>query len=173
MITAALANDTGISSTDSITSDPTITGLANDPSGVEKFQVSIDGGAMIDATSFLTGEGFTLTAADLATLNGGTAIPDGSHAIRTPGDRQPGESIQHLPRVLQPREHAAVTADRCAVACERSDRNERHDHEGSHADGADVSAGRNDCDAVHEWCAGGAANRDFGAASIRCVRKSC
>ena len=81
MITAALANDTGISSTDSITSDPTITGLANDPSGVEKFQVSIDGGAMIDATSFLTGEGFTLTAADLATLNGGTALPDGSHAI--------------------------------------------------------------------------------------------
>ncbi len=81
VITAALANDTGISSTDSITSDPTITGLADDPSGVMKFQVSVDGGAMTDATSFLTGEGFTLTAADLAMLNGGTAISNGPHTI--------------------------------------------------------------------------------------------
>ena len=81
VITAALASDTGISNTDGITSDPTITGVVDDPSGVASFQVSVDGGAMTDATSFLTGEGFALTAADLATLNGGVTLPDGPHTI--------------------------------------------------------------------------------------------
>ena len=61
VITAALANDTGISNTDGITSDPTITGVVDDPSGVASFQASLDGGAMMDATSYLSGEGFTLT----------------------------------------------------------------------------------------------------------------
>ena len=46
VITAALANDTGISNTDGITSDPTITGVVDDPSGVASFQASLDGGAI-------------------------------------------------------------------------------------------------------------------------------
>ncbi len=81
VITAALANDTGLSSTDGITYDPTIKGLVDDPSGVMSFQAALDGGAMMDATPYLSGEGFTLTAADLAALNGGTALSDGPHTV--------------------------------------------------------------------------------------------
>ncbi len=81
VITAALALDTDISQGGGITSDPTITGVVDDPSGVQSFQASVDGGPMTDATSFLSGEGFTLTAADLATMNGGTALADGPHTI--------------------------------------------------------------------------------------------
>ena len=63
-------------STDGITSDPTITGVVDDPSGVSSFQAALDGGGMVDVTSLLTGVGFTFTAADLATINGGTPIID-------------------------------------------------------------------------------------------------
>ncbi len=116
VITAALANDTGISNTDGITYDPTITGVVNDPSGVKSFQASIDGGAMMDATSFLTGEGFTLTAADLATLNGGTALADGSHTVALQATDNLGNqsTVYHLS--LRSPEHAAAAADRCAIA---------------------------------------------------------
>ena len=57
VITAALANDTGISSTDGITSDPTITGVVDDPSGVASFQVALDGGTMVDVSASLERRG--------------------------------------------------------------------------------------------------------------------
>ena len=58
-------------------------GLASDPSGLSS---SRSGGRRRDDgrdSAFLTGagEGFTLTAANLATLNGGTALTDSSHTI--------------------------------------------------------------------------------------------
>ncbi len=81
VITAALADDTGISSTDGITYDPTITGIVDDPSGVSSFQAALDGSSMVDVTALLTGVGFTLTAANLATINGGTPLVDGPHTL--------------------------------------------------------------------------------------------
>ena len=51
------------------------------PSGVQSFEVSVDDGPMTEATSSLSGEGFTLTPADLAAANGGTALADGPHTI--------------------------------------------------------------------------------------------
>ena len=160
VITAALADDTGISSTDGITYDPTITGLVNDPSGVQNFEVSIDGGAMANATSFLNGEGFTLTAADLATLNGGTALGRWLAHHRATGDGQPGDSINRVPRVLRSREHAAA-CHRRECNCSPSDltgtsstitKDRSLTVEMSGPDG-------HDRDAVHEWHAGRAANR--------------
>ncbi len=81
VITAALAFDTGVSSTDGITSDPTITGVVDDPSGVVLFQAALDGGSMVNVTSLLSGVGFTLSPANLATLNGGTPLPDGLYTV--------------------------------------------------------------------------------------------
>jgi YD repeat-containing protein len=81
VITAALADDTGISRTDGITSDPTITGVVDDPSGVASFRAALDGGSMVDVNSLLTGVGFTFTAANLATIDGGTPLADGPHTL--------------------------------------------------------------------------------------------
>ena len=81
MITAGLADDTGLPGTVDITSDPTIAGVVDDPMGVASFQASLDGGPMVNVTATLTGVGFTLTPAELATINGGPAIADGPHTL--------------------------------------------------------------------------------------------
>ena len=81
VITAALADDTGISSTDGITFDAAITGVVDDPAGVLSFQARSTAGTMVDVTSLLNGVGFTFTAANLATLNGGTPLADGPHTL--------------------------------------------------------------------------------------------
>ena len=81
VITAALANDTGVSASDGITYDPTISGVVDDPSGVASFQAGLDGGKLVDVTALLSGLGFTFTAANLATINGGTPLPDGKHTL--------------------------------------------------------------------------------------------
>ncbi len=80
-IAARLANDTGLSSTDGITSDATITGVVDDPSGVASFLASLDGGKAVNVTWLLSGAGFTFTGANLATINGGVALPDGAHTL--------------------------------------------------------------------------------------------
>ncbi len=80
VITAALANDTGVPN-DGITYDPTVTGVVDDPSGVASFQAKLDNGQFVNVLSFLNGLGFTFTAANLATLNGGVALPDGQHTL--------------------------------------------------------------------------------------------
>jgi RHS repeat-associated protein len=86
VITAALAHDTGLSAIDGITFDPTITGTVDDPSGVAKFQAALDGGSLVDLTALLAGGvGFTLTAANLASLNGGVALADGPHTVTLQG----------------------------------------------------------------------------------------
>src|SRR5262249_9151455 len=80
-ITAALLNDTGVSASDSITDDPTITGVVDDPSGITSFEAALDGGTFVDVSSLKKGAGFTFTAADLATINGGTQLADGPHTL--------------------------------------------------------------------------------------------
>ncbi len=96
MITAALADDTGVSSTDGITCDSTITGVVDDPSGVVLFQAALDGGSTVNVTSLLSGVGFTLTPANLATLNGGTPLVDGLHNVSL----QATDSLGHTSAVF-------------------------------------------------------------------------
>ena len=81
VIVAALANDTGLSATDGITSDATISGTVDDPSGVGAFRASLDGGPFVDVRSLLIGVGFTFSAANLATIHGGAPIADGPHTL--------------------------------------------------------------------------------------------
>ena len=140
VITAALADDTGVSSTDGITFDPTIKGVVDDPSGVASFQAAIDGGGMVDVTSLLSGVGFTLTAANLATLNGGTPLADGLHTLLSAGGRQPGPQVGGIPGVVQPGSHAAVAADELAFDRQRPDRHEHDRHEGPLAHGRALRA---------------------------------
>ena len=80
-ITAGLSNDTGTSSTDGITSDPTIAAIVDTPIGVTGLQATLDGGQPLDITSMLNGVGLTLSGSDLATINGGTTLPDGPHTL--------------------------------------------------------------------------------------------
>ena len=84
-LTAALANDTGISASDGITSDPTITGNTQDNVGVTHVLVALDPGAtpsFTDLIGLLQPSGtFTLSRAVLNTLAGGS-LTDGSHVVR-------------------------------------------------------------------------------------------
>ena len=96
-------DDSGISNTDGITSDPTIRGVVDDPSGVASFQASLDGGAFANASAYLSGEGFTLTPVGLAALNGGTALIDGTHTVSLQATDSLGHQSTaiHLSFVLQ------------------------------------------------------------------------
>ncbi|MCG2592459.1 Ig-like domain-containing protein, partial [Ramlibacter sp. XY19] len=80
----ALQNDTGVSATDGITSDPAFAGVLTDASGLVRFEAALDGtGAPVfsDVSSALQGDGsFVLTAAQLALLAGGT-LADGTHTL--------------------------------------------------------------------------------------------
>ena len=117
VITAALADDTGISSTDGITSDPTITGVVDDPSGVASFQAALGRRRDVASVSaYLSGEGFTLTPADLAALNGGTPLADGSHTVSLQATDSLGHQSTAFQPVVQAREHAAAAADERAIA---------------------------------------------------------
>ena len=77
VITAGLANDTGTSDTDGITTDITITGNVTDPEGsaITALQASIDGGSYVDVT-FDTNGDFTLSQATLETI-AGSSLEDG------------------------------------------------------------------------------------------------
>ncbi|MBL8422817.1 MAG: LEPR-XLL domain-containing protein, partial [Candidatus Accumulibacter phosphatis] len=83
-LTASLANDTGFSSSDAITKDPTITGQASDNVAVSQLLVALDPTAspsFTDLTSLLQPDGsFSLSAAQLARLAGGT-LAEGSHDV--------------------------------------------------------------------------------------------
>ena len=76
-----LANDNGDSTTDGITSDPTINVLITHGNVLASFFVSIDGAPAIDIGISLPGNEFSLDATQLADLNGGAFIP-GNHTLR-------------------------------------------------------------------------------------------
>ncbi len=85
VITAALANDTGTSSADQLTSDATIAGsVIDESSGIAMFRAGLDGTQLADfsnALFALEADGsFTLTAAFLDALAGGT-LADGAHTL--------------------------------------------------------------------------------------------
>lgn len=82
-ITGALQNDTGSSSTDGISTDPTIAGTITDEGGIQSFTASIDGGADFDLTTLFdpnAASSFTLTQANLDQIAGGT-LAAGQHTL--------------------------------------------------------------------------------------------
>jgi len=76
----SLANDTGHSLSDGITSDPTIIGAINDSYATAHLFVSIDGQAQVDDVAAVTGGTFRLTPALLAQTAGGT-LAEGAHTV--------------------------------------------------------------------------------------------
>lgn len=82
VIIAGLANDTGLSASDFITTDPTITGSVIDPSStpIAVLLASLNGAPSIDVLSALSGSFFTVTPAMLDLLNG-SALADGTHTL--------------------------------------------------------------------------------------------
>ena len=83
-VTAGLKNDTGVSATDLITSDATVTGQVNTTAAITSFKGALDttaSAAFTDLTDTLgAGGGYTLTAARLTALAGGT-LADGPHTL--------------------------------------------------------------------------------------------
>ena len=78
-VTAALQTDTGVSATDGITSDPTVTGTIADDSEVSAFAATINGRASFDLTTLFdpnASNSFELSASALAQIAGGT-LPAG------------------------------------------------------------------------------------------------
>jgi hypothetical protein len=74
-LTAALAHDTGTSSTDGITSDDSITGTLSNAFAIASFTESVDGGAATNVLGRLNGGAFSLTPTLLT-------VADGSHTVK-------------------------------------------------------------------------------------------
>ena len=84
LVARGLSNDTGISVTDRITSNPTITGTLADLNSVAAFKAGIDGtpqGSFTNILSDLLPNGtFSLTTTRVNQLSGGT-LTDGTHTL--------------------------------------------------------------------------------------------
>ncbi len=80
VITAALADDTGPSSLDNITSDDTITGSITSANPIVTFEAQVDQTPVGSVLGALSGTSFTITPSLLATLDGG-ALADGEHTV--------------------------------------------------------------------------------------------
>jgi len=79
-ITAHLANDTGRSDTDGVTSDPTVAGTLADASVIVSFTAALDTGLPVDVLGKLAGGAFTLAPADLDAV-AGSPLADGAHTL--------------------------------------------------------------------------------------------
>ncbi len=95
-LSSGLANDTGRSASDGITSDPAIAGQVSDDAGIAKLELRFgEGSAFADITAALAGDGtFSLGRAALEQALG-RAIGDGLHAVTlraTGGDGQRAET---------------------------------------------------------------------------------
>ena len=78
---AALADDTGVSASDGITSDPAIAGTLTDQVGITAFTASLDGGAATSELSQLQPNGsFQISVSQMQALAGGTLV-DGKHSL--------------------------------------------------------------------------------------------
>ncbi len=84
-IAAQLANDTGASSTDKITSDPTVKGSLTESGTVTRFTAGLDSTQPANFTNVLSNlqsdKTFTLTSATLMQINGGMALADGARTL--------------------------------------------------------------------------------------------
>jgi hypothetical protein len=83
-LSAHLADDTGVSSSDGITSDPTVVGQIVDAPAVTSFVAGFDGtpaSSYVNILPILTSSGtFSLPSAQLAVIFGGS-LPDGPHTL--------------------------------------------------------------------------------------------
>jgi hypothetical protein len=80
-LTAALSDDTGISATDGITSDPAIAGGLTDAAAITAFTASLDGNSEVSELGQLQPNGsFALSTAQMQALDGG-ALADGKHSL--------------------------------------------------------------------------------------------
>ena len=75
-----LADDTGPSSLDNITSDDTIQGTINAANPIASFEAQVDQSPVGSVLAALNGSTFTITPSLLATLNGGV-LADGKHTV--------------------------------------------------------------------------------------------
>ncbi|WP_291983891.1 Ig-like domain-containing protein [Candidatus Accumulibacter sp. ACC005] len=83
-VNVQLANDSGVSAEDRITSDPTIAGFVDETGLLASLRAGFgnDPAGFTSIINALQADGrFTLDAARLATINGG-ALPDGEHTLR-------------------------------------------------------------------------------------------
>jgi RHS repeat-associated protein len=84
-VTAALRSDTGVSSTDGMTFDPTIVGMVTDDGPIASVAASLDapaGGPYFDISALVQTSGaFTLQLADLQRILG-ASLADGVHTLR-------------------------------------------------------------------------------------------
>jgi cyclophilin family peptidyl-prolyl cis-trans isomerase len=94
-IQARLAHDTGTSSSDGLTNDPTVTGTVSDPpGGIVSFRAGFDNtppsGFAIVTDTLLSSGSFTLDPNRLRAINGGT-LPDGPHTLHLQATDARGE----------------------------------------------------------------------------------
>jgi hypothetical protein len=84
IITAGLANDTGVSSTDRITFNPSVSGTVTDQSTIASFRAGFDTTPLVgfvDVLADLQSNGsFTLSPLRISQINGG-ALTDGGHTL--------------------------------------------------------------------------------------------
>ena len=104
-VSARLASDTGLSSTDRVTRDPSMLGSVLDPQSVADLRGAIDSppAGFISLLSDLNPDGtFALSPVRLAALNGGPALSDGPHLLRLRTLNGQGQLIGYfdLPFVL-------------------------------------------------------------------------
>ncbi len=80
VLSAGLADDTGVSALDNITSDDTVTGSITTVNPIVSFQAQIDQSPVVSVLGDLSGTTFTLTPSMMATINGGP-LADGKHTL--------------------------------------------------------------------------------------------
>jgi YD repeat-containing protein len=92
-ITLSLVNDTGVSSTDLITSDPTTKAVVDDVSPITQLQASVNGGPWANVLSDLTGDVLTLNGTLLQQINGGP-LADGQVVVQVQATDADGNASQ-------------------------------------------------------------------------------
>jgi membrane-associated phospholipid phosphatase len=80
VILAGLTHDNGVSATDHLTNDPTVSGTVSDDGSVTGFQVSLNGGSFVNAFSDLNNGSFSFSKTRFEQLFG-APLADGSHVL--------------------------------------------------------------------------------------------
>jgi membrane-associated phospholipid phosphatase/methionine-rich copper-binding protein CopC len=90
VINVSLLNDTGVSISDRVTSDATITGKVTDANSIAKFQAKLNSGNFVDVLAKLNPDGgFSLDKATLTQINGGK-FPDGIYQLSLQAEDKAG-----------------------------------------------------------------------------------
>ena len=94
-LNAALQQDTGSSTSDRLTSNPTIVGTLTDADGIATFVAGFGATPSVDIRSNRQADGsFTLTRARLEEINGGAMLSEGSHTLTLRATDNTGNATQ-------------------------------------------------------------------------------